>query len=94
MTEEINLQENNHSNKLTLSEVKDCGYARECRRSILLTLFLFVLLAGLIALMYFILRDDDTPNARWTFLLVILYCPILIYQISRNVVGLRRLYSN
>lgn len=94
MTEEIKLQEDNHSNRLTLSEVKDCGYARLCRRSLLTVLLYLVLFAGLIVLSYFVLRNEDSPKARLLLYLILLYSPFIIYSVTHDAKGLRRLYSN
>lgn len=94
MTEEYKMPQYDNTHRLTLSEVKDCGYARLCRRSMLNVLILAIVFAAFIGFDYFLLRYDDNPRAKFVFYLLIGFVPIVIYSIINDFVGLRRLYAS
>jgi len=88
------MQEEIVSDKLTRAEVKDCAYARLCRKGNVNTVILLAVFCALVAFVYLVMRYSEYPNAYMAFYLIAAYAPAAIASLVYNCVNLHKLYAN
>ncbi len=83
------------SNRLTRAEVKDCAYARLCRKVNVINSIILGMYCAIFVGVYLVLRYvDKNPRAHVVLLGYLLFALVFIGFIVYNCVNLHRLYAN
>lgn len=83
------------SNRLTRAEVKDCAYARLCRKGNIISFAILGVYSTIFLAVYFILRYvDKDPKAYVVLCVCLFFASFFIGFIVYNCVNLHKLYAN
>lgn len=82
------------SNRLTRAEVKDCAYARLCRRGTAIVFGLFAIFLLEVTIIYLIVHYNNPEREFAVYFLPLGFAPVLIISVAHNCVNLHRLYAN
>lgn len=88
------MQDEFFSNRLTRAEIKDCAYARLCRKGTAIVFGLFAIFLLEVAVIYLLIHYNKPEKEFVVYFLPLAFAPVLIISVAYNCVNLHRLYAN